>query len=118
MKKILMVFTGTLFLFGLTLSAGYGQYKKEKQNPTNPIPSQDTIHLEKTDDKKIKEMQKEIDSLKSQQKAPAAAQTAPPTAETKAAVTAPAKETAPAAADTKKAKKTKKDKKDKKNKTN
>jgi hypothetical protein len=119
MKKMIGLLVGGVFLFGLTLSSGFGQYKKEKESPLNPIPPQNTIHLEKTDDKKLKEMQKEIDMLKSQQKAPAAAQTAAPPA---AAVTAAPPAAPAAAADTKAPskdkKKTKKSKKEKKDKTN
>lgn len=115
MKKIIGVLTGTVFLLGLTLSAGLAQYgpgKQEKRMGDHPIPSQDTIHLEKTTDKQTKQMQKDLDALKTGQKAPAAP-------ETKAAVTtappAPAADTKDAAKDKKKTKKSKKTKKDKTN---
>jgi hypothetical protein len=113
MKKIIVVLTGMVFLFGMSLSASYGQYKKEKHAPDAPIPPQKTIHLEKTDDKATKTMQKDIDTLKTGQSAPAA-QAAPPAPESKAAVTAappaPAADTQAAGKDKKKAKKSKKDK--------
>lgn len=121
MRKIIVVLTGMAFLLGLTLSAGYAQYgpgKQEKTRGDHPIPSQDTIHLEKTTDKETKQMQKDINTLKTGPQAPAA-QGAPPAPESKGAVTA----APPAgAADTKAAakdkKKTKKSKKSKKTKTN
>lgn len=107
MKKMIVILTGMVFLFGLTLSAGYGQYKQEKQRPDAPIPPQKTIHLDKTGDKATD---------KTGQKAPEAAQPAPPAAESKAAVSAPpATESKAAAKSTKKSKKAKKSKKPAKN---
>ncbi|MBI5582886.1 MAG: hypothetical protein HY892_03590 [Deltaproteobacteria bacterium] len=120
MKKFIVLLTGMAFLLGLTLTAGFAQYgpgKQEKSRGDQPIPSQDTIHLEKTTDKSTKQMQKDIDAIKTGTKAPAA-QAAPPAPETKAAVTAaPAADTQPASKDKKKAKKSKKAK-TKKSKTN
>jgi hypothetical protein len=117
MRKFVTVLTGTVFLLGLTLSAGYGQYKDEKKKPGG-IPSQDTIHLEKTTDKETKQMQKDINTLKTGPQAPAA-QGAPPAPESKGAVTAappaPAADTKAAAKDKKKTKKSKKSKKTKTN---
>jgi hypothetical protein len=114
MKKFIMILTGMAFLLSMSLSVSFGQYKEEKKKPGG-IPSQDTIHLEKTTDKSTKQMQKDIDALKSGQTAPAA-QAAPAAPETKAAVTAapPAADPQAAAKDKKKSKKSKKDKKDKK----
>jgi hypothetical protein len=113
MRKFVMVVTGLVFLLSLTLSAGFGQYKEEKKKPQG-IPSQDTIHLEKTSDKETKQMQKDINTLKTGQQAPAA-QGAPPAPESKGAVTAappaPSSDTKAAAKDKKKTKKSKKSKK-------
>lgn len=124
MRKTIVVLTGLVFLLGLTWSGGYAQYgpdKQEKRRGDHPIPSQDTIHLEKTTDKSTKQMQKDINTLKTGQPAPAA-QAASPAPESKAAVTAappaPAAAASASTKDTKKAKKDKKTKKAKKEKTN
>jgi hypothetical protein len=123
MKKFIGVLTGVAFLLGMTLSVGFAQYgpgKQEKTRGDHPIPKQDTIHLEKTTDKETKQMQKDINTLKTGQPAPAA-QAAPPAPESKAAVAtappAPAADTQAAGKDKKKAKKSKKTK-TKKDKTN
>ena len=114
MKKIVILLTGMVFILGVMLPVSYAQYKKEKKMPLAPIPKQNTIHLEKTDDKATKEMQKDIKTLKGEAKAPAAPEqkavtaTPPAPADTKAQATKPTKKD-------KKAKKTKKTKKDPKN---
>ena len=114
MKKFVILLTGVVFVLGVMLPLSYAQYKKEKNDPLAPIPSQNTIHLEKTDDKVTKEMQKDIQMLKGETKAPAAPEqkavtaSPPAPADTKAQATQPTKKD-------KKAKKTKKTKQDPKN---
>ena len=106
MKKIVILLTGVVFFLGVSLPVSHAQYKKEKKDPLAPIPKQNTLHLEKTDDKVTKEMQKDIKTLKGETKDPA-------TPEQKAVTATP-----PAPADTKAqaAQPTKKDKKAKKSK--
>ena len=114
MKKFVILLTGMLFVLGVMLPVSYAQYKKEKNAPLGGIPSQDTIHLEKTDDKATKEMQKDIKTMKGEAPAPAAPEkkavtaTPPVPADTKAPATQPTKKD-------KKAKKSKKTKTDPKN---
>ena len=112
MKKFIMLLAGTMFVLGATLCQANNMPKQEKDAVLDGIPKQRTIHLEKTDDKATKEMQKDIKSLKGEEKAPAtpeqkAVTEAPPApADTKAQATQPTKK------DKKAAKKSKKSKKD------
>ena len=114
MRKIVILLTGMVFILGVLLPVSYAQYKQEKNAPMGGIPKQNTIHLEKTDDKVTKEMQKDIQMLKGETKAPAAPEqkavtaSPPAPADTKAQATTPTKKD-------KKAKKTKKTKQDPKN---
>jgi hypothetical protein len=113
MKKFIMLLAGTMFVLGATLCPANNLIPKQEKDATiGGIPKQRTIHLEKTDDKATKEMQKDIKALKGETKAPAAPEekavtAAPPApADTKAQAAQPTKKDKKAA---KKSKKTKKD---------
>ena len=99
MKKVVILLTGVVFVLGVMLPVSYAQYKKEKNDPLAPIPSQNTIHLEKTDDKATKDMQKDIKTLKGEAPTPAAPEkkavtaTPPVPADTKAPATSRPKKT-------------------------
>ncbi|HSO72372.1 MAG TPA: hypothetical protein VLR91_06975, partial [Thermodesulfobacteriota bacterium] len=94
MKKIMLLFTGAVFVLGVMLPMSYAQYKKEKNDPLAPIPKQNTIHLEKTDDKVTKEMQKDIKAIKGEPATPeknAVTATPPAPADTKTQADQPTK---------------------------
>lgn len=111
MKKFIMLLAGTMFVLGATLGQANNMPKQEKDAVLDGIPKQRTIHLEKTDDKATKEMQKDIKGLKGETKAPAAPEqkavtAAPPApADTKDQAIQPTKKDKKAAKKSKKAKK-------------
>jgi hypothetical protein len=126
MKKFAVWFIGISFLLGVGVCTGVAQMKQERKKDPGTFPKeQHTIHINKEQDK-TKDLQKEVDTLKTQQKGSGAvaAQPAAPAAAEKAAVTAaPAQDTKAPAKSSKKGKKAPKDKKapkapkDKKDKT-
>ena len=110
MRKIVILLTGMVFISGVLLPVSYAQYKQEKNAPMGGIPKQNTIHLEKTDDKVTKEMQKDIKAIKGEPATPeknAVTATPPAPADTKTQADQPTKKD-------KHAKKSKKSKKDSK----
>jgi hypothetical protein len=109
MKKIVVLLTGMVFIFGAMVPISYAQLKKERQAPDNPVPKQNTVHIGV--DKKDK---KDAPAAASEQKSPAAPEQKAVTSEPPA----PADTKAQSAQSAKKDKKAKKSKKTKKAPTN